>query len=690
MNLAVQPRKKADPDAVMASSSTSVARNIQRMNKRMIWIYFLLAIITWSVFGQTIDHNFVEYDDPGYVYQNPDITAGITAHGLAAAFTQTHARNWHPLTTISHMLDCQVFGLNPAGHHLVNVLLHATATLLLFSLLNRMTGATWPSAFVAVLFAIHPLRAESVAWIAERKDVLSGVFFMLTLGAYVEYARDKRPGRYLMVILFFALALMCKPMVVTLPALLLLLDFWPLDRFGIKTPAVRSGNIVTRALALVRAPLLLEKIPLLILALGSAIATLIAQRDTVAYAQSLALTGRITNAVYGCVAYIGHTIWPKNLAVFYPDNSDQTSSIVVILCAFLLFGITLLAIGTRKQRPYLMVGWLWYLISLLPVIGLVQVGLQGRADRYTYLPHVGLFIAVAWLIADVPVLKLRFAQRVLAGVTVATVSLLGWLGYIQTATWRDTETLWQHAVSANDRNDVAHNNLAAILMSHGQIDEAIHHYQAALRVGASVETHMRLSPAIVHNSLGNALALNGDIAGAIGHYRIAAELRPELSDARTNLATMLRRQGELGAAIAEYQKVVAAPPFDSRSQQRLAAMLGEANRIPEAVVHYRRALELSPDSLEALNALAWILATSPDPGVRNPAEALRLAEHANHLTGGDDPMVLRILAAGYASAGRFSEASSAAQRGLFLAGSNDALVRAIELEVERYRSASRR
>ncbi|HJT80442.1 MAG TPA: tetratricopeptide repeat protein [Chthoniobacterales bacterium] len=646
--------------------------------RRLIAIYLGLALLTWGVFGQTLNHQFVEFDDQNYVYENQRITAGLTISGIIGAFIEPHAQNWHPLTTISHMVDCQLWGLTPGGHHLTNVLLHATVVLLLFSALNAMTGSMWRSALVAALFAIHPLRAESVAWVSERKDVLSGVFFMLTLIAYLRYVRDQRLSRYLVTLVCFALALMAKPTVVTLPLLLLLLDYWPLGRIGAEPIA-----------KFLRRGIFIEKIPFLALATIVSVVTVLVQRQTVGYSQVVAITDRLGNAAWSYVAYLGQFFWPANLAVFYPHVADHTSSLSLAISAVILIGISVLVAHQHKRRKYLVTGWTWFVVAMLPVIGLVQVGLQGRADRYTYLPHIGLFIATVWLIGDAPVLKLRFGRRIAPAIAVALIMLLAWRGYAQTATWRDTETLWRNALRSNEANDVAHNNLATMLMRQGRLDEAIDHYQTALRVGAGSETHTHLSPAIIHNSLGNALAVKGDVAGATDHYRAAAELRPELADARTNLAAMLRREGNLAQAIAEYQEVVAVPPFDSASQQRLAAMLAEADRMAEAVVHYRRALELNPDSLDALNALAWILATTVDSGIRNPHEALQLANRANRLTGGDDPVVLRILAASFASAGRLSEASSTAQRALFLAGANEALVRALEAEIERYRSANR-
>jgi tetratricopeptide (TPR) repeat protein len=665
---------------------------IEALRSRLVvGIYLCLGILTWCVFGRTVEHNFVQYDDPGYVYENPDIAGGITTHSIVAAFTKTHARNWHPLTTISHMLDCQLFGLNPAGHHLVNVLLHAIAALLLFSVLRGMTGAIWRSAFVAAVFAIHPLRAESVAWIAERKDVLSGVFFMLTLTAYVRYVRDQRLSRYFVTVLFFVFALMSKPTVVMLPVLLLLVDSWPLNRFAaLNARSSETGGFVTRALALVRSRIFLEKIPLFLLSFGAALATLVAQRQTVEYGQSLYLTGRLSNAALSCVIYLGQMVWPQNLSAFYPDISDRVSTISVISAAFLLIAITALVFGMRKQRPYLTIGWWWYLVSLLPVIGIVQVGIQGRADRYTYLPQIGLYVAIAWAVAELPIRNLRAWQRVFAGTAALVVLLFAWRGTIQTGFWKDTESLWAHALAVNDDNDIAHNNIAARLMEAGRFDEAIAHYQAALRASSRNETHNHLSPAILENNLGNVFAQKGDLDSAAAHYRKAVELRPGFSDASSNLAAMLFKKGDTTAAITEYEKVLSIPPEDALSHQRLGAMLIKANRAAEAVVHYRRAVELAPNSPDALNVLAWTLATVSDPAVRNGNEALSLVRRANELIPGEDPVRLRTVAASYAACGDYFEALKTAKCARSLVRNNVTLAATLETEIEAYRIAASR
>ncbi len=553
--------------------------------RTLVGIYLAITILIWIVFGQTLGHPFVQYDDQNYVYDNPEITAGLTSHGLVMAFSGNHARNWHPLTTISHMLDCQLFGLNPAGHHFSSVLFHTLAALLLFTVLRAMTGAMWRSALVAAVFAIHPLRAESVAWVAERKDVLSAVFFMLTLGAYVHYARQPSVRRYLIIVLFFALGLMAKPMLVTLPLLFFLLDYWPLAR----NPNGMSGWWKSIA----------EKVPLLFLSLFAAIATLIAQRTTVNYSEALPMTWRIGNALLSYVTYLGQMIWPAKLAVFYPHTADDLSSWKVALAVLLLGGITALAFGGRKKRPYLWVGWLWYLVALFPVIGFIQVGLQGRADRYCYLPQIGLYIALTWTLAD---WSLRSNRRrvIFGGAATVIIGALTWQARIQTSSWSSTESLWQHALQVTTDNDVAHYNVAALLLERGQVDEAVSHYEKALELRPdNRETHYHLSVALLHTSLGNALARKGRLDEALVHYRKAVELRDDFADAHTNLASLLARKGETAEAIAHYEKAVALPPEDAPSHIRLSKLLLQLGRNDEAVVHYRRALELTKDPIVA-------------------------------------------------------------------------------------------
>jgi tetratricopeptide (TPR) repeat protein len=566
----------------------------ERFRCRLI-LQVLLVSLVLAVFGQASTYDFVHYDDQTYVYENREITAGLTVGGIVNAFIHSHARNWHPLTTLSHMVDCQVFGLQPGAHHLMNILFHAATALVFFGVLNAMTGAMWRSAFVAAVFAIHPLRAESVAWIAERKDVLSGMFFMLTLAAYVRYVRDRRVSRYLITVSFFVCALMSKPTVVTLPGLLLLLDYWPLNRiqreFTLRPNGPRS--VAGQVVALVRSRIFLEKIPLLFLSFSAAMATLFVQRQTVGYGGALSLTGRFGNALVSYVVYIGQTIWPQHLAVFYPQNADGPPAIATGLSALLLVSITALAFRFRKEKPYLIVGWCWYVLALLPVIGIVQVGLQSHADRYTYLPQIGLCFAMTWAVADQVRLQAVFWRRIYATAAVLAVVVLAWRANLQTSSWQDTETLWTNAIAVTRNNDVAHYNIASLLMNQNRPDEAIAHYRAALQAGSNNETHNHLSPAIVENGLGNALARKGDLDAAVIHYRKAVELRPEFSDAHSNLAAMLYRKGEITGAISEYEKVVALPPEDASSHRTLAELLIKANRPEEAAAHLRRAVEIA-------------------------------------------------------------------------------------------------
>jgi hypothetical protein len=367
-----------------------------------VGIYLLLTGLSLAVFSQAIYYNFVNFDDDMYVYNAPAIRAGLTLKGIAAAFTSPHAGNWHPLTTLSHMLDCGLYGLNAGGHHATNVVLHTIAALLLFRVLRQMTGAFWKSAIVAALFAVHPLHVESVAWVSERKDVLSAVFFFLMLDAYVRYARASSITRYLVVTGLFVAGLMSKSMLVTAPIVLLLLDYWPLRRFQqISSPRGKAKNLQSDNQRRIMRRLFLEKIPLLIFSAGAGIVTFVLQKRSVGALPPLPFLWRGENAVTSYIVYAWKTLWPTRLAVFYPHPNDTLATWQVVLTIAFLLAITFAAIVWRDTRPYLFTGWFWYLIMLVPVIGLVQVGEQGHADRYTYLPSIGLFLIAVWAAGDV-------------------------------------------------------------------------------------------------------------------------------------------------------------------------------------------------------------------------------------------------------------------------------------------------
>src|SRR6266481_3496893 len=372
-----------------ADDATALSRGGPNRGQ-MIGIYLSLAVISLAVFSQTIRYKFVNFDDDLYVYDAGAIKAGLTIKGIATVFTNPHARNWHPLTSISHMLDCQLYGLKAGGHHATNMVLHTFAALLLFRVLQQMTSSIWKSSLVAALFAVHPLHVESVAWVSERKDVLSAVFFFLMLSAYARYARAPCTGRYLLVAVLFGAGLMSKAMLVTAPVILLLLDYWPLQRTARRKTKVRARTLAISGQSSAVSRLILEKLPLLALSAGACVVTFVVQKRAVGAIPPLPLPWRVENAAVSYLIYVWQTFWPTRLTVFYPHPNDTLAVWEVILASGLLVTITVTAILFRSKRPYLFTGWLWYLLMLAPVIGLVQVGEQGHADRYTYLPHVGL------------------------------------------------------------------------------------------------------------------------------------------------------------------------------------------------------------------------------------------------------------------------------------------------------------
>src|SRR5712691_11091935 len=425
----------------------------------------VIVLLTGIVFGQTLSYDFVNYDDKTYVYGNPLVSSGLSLHGLLRAFVDTQTNNWHPLTLVSHMIDCQLYDLKPGGHHFTNVFLHTVAAVLLFLWLRNIagkgqSGSDWSRAFVTALFAIHPLRVESVAWIAERKDVLSAVFFFLTLGAYARYARSRSLGRYLTMSILFVCGPMSKPMLATTPVVLLLLDYWPFKRI------VDSRSFWRMTF---------EKLPLFALSIASSIITFLLQERSTGSIAQLPFIWRLQNALVSYVTYIWQMFWPADLAVFYPHPEDHLALWQVIISAAFLLGMTLLIFIFRRSRPYLLVGWFWYLIMLLPVIGLVEVGLQGHADRYTYLPQIGLYLAITWLVADVSSTLRRRKEILVAAASIIIVSLAG-CAWKQTTYWRNSETLWTHTLAATKGNDVAHTNFGMLLMERGQLEDALSHF----------------------------------------------------------------------------------------------------------------------------------------------------------------------------------------------------------------------
>ena len=656
---------------------------ILQSRSALLCVCLALAAITWLVFGQTLRHDFVNLDDHTYVYENPQITQGVTTNGLIGAFTHTHARNWHPLTTISHMLDCQLYGLEAGWHHFTNVVLHTLAVLLLFLVLNQITGAFWRSAFVASLFAIHPLHVESVAWVSERKDVLSAVFFMLTLEAYVGYVRKSSAGRYLLVVLLFAAGLMSKPMLVTLPFVLLLLDYWPLDRIG----GQRSGHRTHLR------RLITEKIPFFALSALSCAATLLAQIYSTEKIEQLPIMWRLNTAAFSYVAYVWQMLWPTRLAAFYPHPNGLLPWWQVLLAVAFLASISLLAVVFKRKRPYIFTGWFWYVGMLVPVIGLVGAGEQGRADRYTYLPQIGLYVLITWGVTDLitlltarksgsqlvtcepqPVTRASRATRtkipehrsyrlLCSAVAALIIVALSWVAFVQTSYWKNSDMLWNHTLLVTTDNDVAHNNLGHLFLRRNELDEAISHFQAALEIRSrTTAAHYNVGEALIENNLGTALARNGQLTEATSHYEKAMKLRPDYGDPYFNFGSILFQQGRTDEAIAQWQKAVAVQPNDAGFHTALGNAFLKKRLHKNAITEYEHAMKIFPRDSVARNNLAWLLATSSDASIRDGKRAVQLAEQTLQLSSDKDANYLRTLAAAYSEIGRFSEAIAVSEQ----------------------------
>lgn len=593
----------------------------------------LLLLAVGLVFGQTVRHEFINLDDGADVYLNPHVTGGLTAESVKWAITERYAGVWMPATWISHILDWQFYGSNAGGHHLTNVLLHAASAVLLFLVLRRLTGRLWPSALVAAVFAIHPLRVESVAWVTERKDVLSGLFFMLALGAYVGYVRHRFSiVRYLAVVVPFALGLMAKPMLVTFPFLLLLLDYWPLGRWNVPATGRRLG---------IPSRLVLEKIPLLALtAISCAIAIwAYGSEGTNLLAQRYPLPWRIENALISYVSYLGMFFYPANLAVPYPRPGLDVPLWKVLGAVVVLVVLTWAAFGARRKRPYLLVGWLWYVGMLVPVSGVLQFGMQTMADRFTYLPQIGLCLALTWGLADA--LESWPLRRPVYGVAaVLLLAVLMGCAWRQASFWRDNMTLWDRVLACTSENGLAHHALGNTFLSLGQPDKAIEHFQVATAIepddpdyhynfGVALAAVGRLDDAIeqyrktvaiqpknavAHNNLGNALLVKGQIDEALSACQEALRLDPQFAEAHFNVGNIWCLRGRIDEAIAEYQQAVSAVPGFAEARYCLGRVLAQRGRFDEAIAEYEKVLEKEPDfAAEVHNALALALAARGRP-----------------------------------------------------------------------------
>lgn len=593
----------------------------------------LLAAFTVAVWLPVRDNDFVTYDDPVYVTENAHVQSGITKDGLIWALTDTSTGNWHPVTWLSHMLDCELFHLRSGSHHLVSLALHAANVCLLFLLLAAMTRSLGRSAFVAAAFAIHPLHVESVAWIAERKDLLAAFFGLLAILAWLRWLSRPRPGGYLLVGVFHALSLASKPMLVTLPVVLLLLDVWPLHRLEpphalpsdarASAPGVFSAGAAALARWLRRAlPLITEKAPLFALSLVFCVIALLTQHrsGSVASLESIGIGLRIENAAVSYVLYLRDALLPRKLTVLYPYPDRGYPVVVVLACVLFLALATVTAMRAARTRPWLMVGWTWYVVTLLPVIGLVQIGVQARADRYTYLPLIGPFLMIAWTVPEL--VAARSPRRLALAVSLGAAVILTWavMTRAQLGYWKDSTSLYTRALFLEPHNPEIQYNLADALAETGALREAVVRYRAALRDDPDyAEAHNNLGnalrrlgraeeataeyrsalaidarSALVHNNLGLVLAEQDKLEEAVVHYVEALRLDPSYTGARRNLGRALHRLGRLDDAETELRAVVREEPRDPDAAYGLANVLVSQGRTVEAVADYQRALQIRP------------------------------------------------------------------------------------------------
>jgi tetratricopeptide (TPR) repeat protein len=638
-----------------AVDKTGCSHRLPEARFRLAWIEYwgralpvcsLLIVTTFFVFWAARSFDFVNYDDQDYVTANPHVQSGLSWSNLKWAFTSGHASNWHPLTWLSHQLDRELLGVNPGPQHLVNVVFHALNAGLLFLVLRQLSGAHWRSALVSALFALHPLRAESVAWISERKDMLSAFFLFLTLGAYGRYAAPKelqtKPQNrlfwYGVSLACFALGLMCKPMVVTTPFLLLLLDYWPLGRLN-------DANFRSQTIRLI-----VEKIPFFLLTATSCVITYFVQRSGGAISTSLPFGDRAANALVSYIRYIVKTIWPHNLSVLYP-HPGQWPAWEVAVAAILLTTLTVGALLQIRRRPYLLVGWFWFLGGLVPVIGVVQVGIQSMADRYTYLPSIGLFVIFSWALGEAVERRPLLRPTAVAAASLA-IGICGLLCFHQIQFWRDSQTLFQRAVDVTSNNYLAYNNLGYFLWGRGQPEQAKENYIKSIAInplypdalnnlgfalagegkyGEAIRYYLaalRVSPgqSEIHNNLGNSYSELGHLNEAIEQYGIVLSQKPDHADANNNLGIALAMQGKFEQALEHFDAAIRSRPGYASAHSNRGNTLAALHRVADAVVEYQVSLRLNPQDAQAHNNLGNALMEQGkvEEAIREYAEALRL------------------------------------------------------------------
>ena len=638
--------------------------NVKDKLRSEFTVSLFLVVILLTTYWQLPSHEFLLFDDYGYIIKNTHVHEGITWENIVWTFSKTDFGYWHPLTWISHMLAFQLFGMNPSMHHLINLFLHISSTLLLFFVLKRMTGALWQSAFVAAMFALHPLNVESVAWISERKNVLSTFFWMLTILTYVRYTEQPKFYRYLLILFVFVLGLMSKPMLVTLPFVLLLLDYWPLNRLKFPQSASNDHGFSQASAAGIQQSsafrLILEKIPFLFLSsVFVYLSNLSIQHPGVAISTaSVSLKLRIANALVSYVGYISKMVWPHNLAVYYPFPKAVPLWEVFVAVLFLTC-VTFLAFRQIKAKPYFIVGWLWYIGTLVPGIGLVQAGLwPAMADRFTYVPLIGLFICITWGGTEF-IGRWHYGKAVFIAIPAIIVSILMTMTWLQLDYWQNGITLFTHNLSVTPNNSLAYYELGNAFKQQGNFDNAMSNYSKALKINPNY--------AEAHNNLGYILAYQKHYKEAIDHYKEALRIKPKYSEAHNNLGTAFLYQGNEKEAVFHYYKALKNNPNYAGAYYNLAKIFTNHTNIERAIFYYKKALELDPEMTQALYNLSWILGTHEDGKHRNGKEALKIAEKLCKITQYQQPLALDALAAAYADTGQFHKAVITEKKAIKLA-----------------------
>ena len=664
--------------------------------KKVLLVYLLLVVITIAGYEPIRHNDFVTYDDIAYITENSGVQQGLTPQTIALAFRSSYG-NYHPLTWLSHMLDCQLYDLNPLGHHLTNLLFHILNTLLLFWVIKRMSGFIWHSAFIAAVFALHPLHVESVAWASERKDVLSAFFFMLTILAYTFYVKKPSFLKYILVFILFAMGLLSKSMLVTLPFVLLLLDYWPLKRLSFRS--------------------IYEKVPLFVLSAAASIATMIAQgrAGSTKMMFELTLLSRIGNCLASYTGYIVKTFYPINLAVLYPHPGNTLPAHKSALSLIALLVISIIILLLRRHR-YLTVGWLWFLGMLVPVIGLVQVGYQAMADRYTYLPSIGLYIIIAFGASSL-ISKWKHKKILLSVISVVILASMCLLTRIQVGYWKNSEALFGHALDVTRNNIVMHDNMAYSLIKERKYNKAMYHLGKAVqidpqfappfqhigdvflaqnkldkaRVAFKKAEELGYNPRCeVYSQLGTVYFKMGRYDLAEKNYRKAIELKDDHQDAKSNLAILLYLREEKDQAVELWQEVLELNPKHVNSNYNMGVVMSGQQEYADAVRYFEAAIKINPDHIDTLRKLCMLLASKDQEPFYDPKRAAKLAQHAIDLAGDKDPEILHALSLALFSSGDSQRAIETAEKALGIAREKNLkdIAESIEKDLEAYRLGS--